>query len=119
MDETIVAHNLKLMVSDKPGHMHSLDESMGGNAQTHEGKPCIAFGFFYDLQTGRILYFGLPQNAPERIRNEYSSGCFRIIAPMPHVKEEIVGIEAPFATTYARENLEESVKRYNKSRATR
>lgn len=120
MDEHIVNHNVTLMISDKPGHMRSLaDESMGGNGQTHDGHPCQGFNFFYDMQTGRILYFGLPQDAPTRIRDEYSLGQFRmVVAARPWVKEKIVQTEIPFATTEARENLEESVKRYNKSRGT-
>ncbi len=120
MDENIVMHNVTLMVSDKPGHMRSLaDESMGGNAQRHDGHPCQAFNFFYDMQTGRIFYFGLPQDAPQRIREEYSLGRFRmVVAARAWVKEKIVEIDTPQITPYARENLEESVKRYNASRGT-
>jgi len=117
MEENVISHNLKLMLSSRPGHMRSLDESMGGNAQRHEGHPCIAFPFLYDMQTGRILYFGNLAGAPERIQQEYSSGDFRIMTPLTQdIAECIIETHAAFATTEARENLAETVHRYNQTR---
>ncbi len=53
-------------------------ESLGGNAGYWHGLPCYAKSFFYHPETGNILLFANPQDAPEDIRQQSKNGVIRI-----------------------------------------
>ena len=61
----IVKKNLKLMRSNKEGGMAQLisNESIGGNA----GASHLGINFYYNKETGEIVYFGNIQHVPAKI----------------------------------------------------
>lgn len=113
-----VSKNLEMMAGSERGQMQSLisKESMGGNAGTEDGRPCLGANFFYDLQTGEIKYFENIQNVPWGIVNKYSAGTFRIAIDTPNTwKLKIINTYLKEGTAKeATENLEQSVELYNK-----
>ncbi len=113
-----VKKNLEMMIGAERGQMQSLmsKESMGGNAGTEDGKPCLGANFFYDTQTGEIKYFENIQNVPWWIANKYTEGTFRIaIDTLNTWKPKIVNTFLKDGTSEeATRNLEQSVELYNK-----
>ncbi len=71
-----VRKNLKLMTGKNEGQMRHLlkDESMGGNAGTFKGKPCMGANFWFDDKTGEIKKF-TNDTAPAH----YKDGQFKVV----------------------------------------
>ena len=72
----IVKKNLKLMRSNRGGGMVKsiMTESLGGNAGAfHQG-----INFYYNKETGEIVYFGNIQDVPSKFINDqlYVEGSF-------------------------------------------
>ena len=59
VDESIICRNLEVMLSEEEGGMINCanDESMGGNAFSHKGYPCVATNFYYQTDNGRMFLF--------------------------------------------------------------
>jgi len=120
----IPSKNLKLMLSNKNGGMIRLanDESIGGNAGSYKKFPCVGTNFYFDKDTGEIIYFNNPQYLPESIINVYSHGVFRIVVLIgKNVPQNIKNIFAKIlevryygdASKEAKKNIEASINLYN------
>ena len=83
----IVRKNVKLMESSgREGMLNFLaSESIGGNAQSFKGYPCVAINFFHSKVSGEIIKFGNYQNIDPTIRqNEnYLESSFLIALKLP------------------------------------
>ncbi len=134
----ILQWNLKLMLERGRGHLSDLEsESMGGNAGNYQGHSCMAANFYYEFNTGWIVYFGNFQNVPLFIRQNplYAEGTFRIAkifdlskkayplrdeivqiyyldkTPLPHVQEILLQTMQEFNTIKKAEEQQALQKR--------
>lgn len=115
--EEIIEKNLKKMRGVERGEMQYLlmRESFGGNAGFWKNCSCACTNFFYDKKNGEIIYFGNIQDVPKDIVKNYNEHRFRIALDNKIWKIRIADYKAPKkASRKARENLEETVRRYNK-----
>ena len=73
---SMVRKNLKLMTGKKEGQMsyQLRNESMGGNAGKHQGRPCMGANFWFDDKTGEIKMF-TNDTAPA----PYKEGQFKVV----------------------------------------
>jgi len=115
--ERIIKKNLELMLGREKGQMIKLllGESIGGNAGTFESFPCAGANFSYDKTTGEIIEFA---NIQEReIKNkELGEGTFRVAVNLKRENPFFKIVDYYFekdTSPQAKNNLEESVKRYN------
>ncbi|MBU2589626.1 MAG: hypothetical protein KKF52_00990 [Nanoarchaeota archaeon] len=112
----IIEKNLELMRSSKKGGMSELlcNESLGGNAGVYKNCSCAGANFYYDKNTGEIIYFGNIQSVPKDIVNNYEQHYFRVALDLWKDKTYIVNFKAPTeASKKAKQTLEETVKEFN------
>lgn len=113
----IVKKNLEKMCGSNEGDMQSLlaVESFGGNAGVWRNCSCAGANFYYDGYDGEIVYFGNIQDVPRHIVEDFKWDVFRVALDVKKKKLHIVDYKASKEISeYARGNLEESVKLYNK-----
>ncbi len=130
LKDRIVKRNLEKMLSTSKGGMASLlgTESIGGNASTYNGLPCIAANFVYDTVTGEILYFGNHQGIPSGIGG--AQAIFRIALNAEDGSEKIVDCycinenrdhikklrKLNYDSEFVRKILKETVEAYNQAK---
>ena len=102
--------------NERGGMEHLLmNESFGGNAGYWHNYSCAGANFYYDKNTGEIVYFGNIPNVPKYIVENFNWHIFRVALDIKAWKEHIVNYRVPKeASKTARKNLEQSVKLYNK-----
>ena len=83
--QEIIQSNLAMMLGTDPDQMGSLEESMGGNADSYQGATCIGANFLFEPDTGRIVHFGnltkgkyFSRSTQKFIGEGYLDGTFRI-----------------------------------------
>ncbi|MEM2955051.1 MAG: hypothetical protein QW625_03840 [Candidatus Nanoarchaeia archaeon] len=117
INKGIVERNLERMTKFGEGCMNSLilDKSMGGNAGRWQEHSCVAVNFYYNPESGEIVYFGNYQKVPQEIREKFLSGIFRIAINMRERGEyRIVTIRlGNRLKNQAKKNLEASVEEFN------
>ena len=124
--DRVVQKNLERMLSMSDGGMASLllGESMGGNAGTYKGLPCMAANFVYNTFTGEILYFANSQEIPSNIRGHQA--IFRLALNFKNNSQKIIncyGIDeqsgkfrkADYASEPIKEILKETAEAYNQA----
>lgn len=79
--EEILRKNMERLLGEEEGSLnyalkHS-PESMGGNAGHWRGYPCMGVNFYFNQNTGEIVYFGNTQAVPQEIRS-HAHGTFRM-----------------------------------------
>jgi len=113
--EELVKHNLELMRSNEDGGMAKclLGESIGGNAGSYNGNPCAGANFFCDLNSGKIMIFGNPQDVDEEIRDKYSQGILRIMVDLKGRRCSIIDHYTAPLSEMTRKVLVESIRAYN------
>lgn len=118
MDEDTICGNLEMILStDAGGLMKAIEnETIGGQFGDHDGVPCSNVPFFYDMQTGALVWFGSHEEVPAHIANEYSVGLVRIA--QSKTESKIIEATARLASPEARANIQEAVERYNKTQRT-
>jgi hypothetical protein len=116
MSEEIIRHNLELMTSRKPGGLPDgmSHESQGGNAGYCGRMPCVGVHYIYDKNTGRIIQFDGEMGLPEELRETESGGILDITLEsiLPSARARVLRLGTQCTST-ARENLEETMRRYN------
>ncbi|GEM_PF-2873560 len=115
-----VRMNLDLMNSHKEGGMALLllRESIVGNGATWKNHPAAFVNFYYESESGEIVYFGVEPHIPSYIldafkRKEYLKGGFRIAFFVKEQTQLIVGSFVKPLNDFAKKNLEETVTIYN------
>lgn len=80
---------MQIMQSKKEQGMIDLlnRESMGGNAGTYNGYPCVGLNFYFDRETGKINAFGNHQNLAREIIVMNAHGIIRVAIKMPKGEE--------------------------------
>ena len=127
--EGIIEYNLKKMEGTESNDMQFQLQlaRMSFKKSTWEwfGRSCIDAPFYCVPHAGQIAAFGDFRNVPQQIQSACKKGIFRVVdAPVKSNTEEgettvvsgIVDFEADLSTQFAREVLEESVRRYNSKR---
>ena len=121
----IVKHNLQLMLdqSQKGSLPALLDrESMGGNAGAWKGHPCFGANFYFDPESGKIIFFENFQSVPMKIRERFVPGLFRIASNLKTGQLHLITISLfpkveEILTASARSNLNTTMREYNKRKA--
>ncbi len=115
-DEEIVKQNLQIMFSTADGGMHSPqhNESIGGNAGQFEDYGCYGLNFFYNKDSGRIMYFGNSQYVPKNIRENYSEGSFIIALMEKEVPIVTISIRDKQILPRVRAIITQSAEEYNR-----
>ncbi len=121
MNDEIVAKNIERMRSTEPGGMRHMliRESMGGNAGRYKGFSCVGAGFYFDRETGEMLYFDNPQRVPADIRCHHVDDMFRLAVDWSRNggtgKYRIIDYSPrDDVSQAAREVLTETIERYNR-----
>ena len=115
MDEQTVSRNLEKMLGNEEGDMTRLlgQESFGGNAGRHKGCLCAGANFYYNNETGEILYFG--NDRPERIA-ENPRATFKValsIPPNPFIKIVETTYHQAVPEQRVKDIIQRSVDEYN------
>jgi hypothetical protein len=135
MANEIIKRNLEKLISRNEGDMLYLGmgnpESMGGNAESWNDLPCFGANFFYEHQSGELLYFTNDPlwYLPDKIKRDWKEpmeGSFRIAFDLRcdlsdkanplkgSFKYRIIGMTIhPNVPNEAKHNLEETVRVYN------
>jgi len=123
---TLIDKNLELMISNEPGGMYEvlIGESMGGNAGRFGNYLCAGANFYFNENTGEIIYFGNIQNVPDPIVDNCADGIFRVAWCMESNKYLIIETcldlwkhewsEEIKISEDAKNILEQSVNEFNK-----
>jgi len=114
--KSVVKKNLELMVRNTEGGMYALigKESMGGNAGKIGELPCVATNFFFDDDTGEIMYFENPQSVPKDILARCKAGLFRLATDWGKSwKYNIISFSIITKNDFVRTVIEKTVKEYN------
>lgn len=111
----IIQTNLQLMFSVKEDGMDYLlgRESMGSNAGTFEDSPCSCANFYYNNQTGEIIYFGNYASTPLSILNYYQSGYFRVVNTQNTQKSKIIKYHVRNPSPLALTIIKKTVTQFN------
>lgn len=116
----VVKRNLRKMKGTRKGELHSDEmqgESMGGNAGTHDGHPCMAANFYYEPATGEIIHFGNVQNVPRKIIDSFAEGMLRIVVYRAR-RSQVFELNHSGLSDEGMRNLEESITLYNARKET-
>jgi hypothetical protein len=117
----IVEGNLAKMMTPGEGNMPEimLDKTIKPDPSSNQEKPCINVNFYFDKETGKILYFGRIEDVPFEIASANTRGTFQIAIsalaePRTRITEKSYYItNLDEISQIARLNLRESVHRYN------
>lgn len=114
-----VEENLFLMYSKKQGGMInlSLNESIAGTGGNiiYDGRqiPCSTVNFYFESETGEILYFQNPQWVPEEIKEKGIEGFFRLAVDRKTFSQFIVKTRVQDSTPLAKEVIGLTAQAYN------